>query len=548
MLGKKKIQAASQNRGKVMKMPAGKRSGEVSKRPESGRRLAVGRLLPDAQTACEAKLPYAALRIKGGYISASRNKSLSRVTAFFFGITLIYIIQSLITFAFKPHTIIEQITSGSVMSPVDLTGVIIRDERVYRSTAAGSVRFNIAENERVKKGTVLCSIQDSDEVNRINEELIEVNEELFRIQAMCADTADLNGSGRRINLLIKNTLDDWAFRKKLNDFSSLYTLMDNLSANIELRNQTILSGSSDALSEQLYKRQLYKEELTKHMTLIASEESGVFSSLLDNYEETYTPNIMAKLSKGQTILKNNHDKPVSLKTVEPETPLFKVIHSNIWYIATYISNDIIEGWKENDAKIIHVNTYSDLPVTVERIVAQDSESYVLFKCTRYLEEYLHLRQLHFRVSGDINEGLKIPQSAVAMKTLIIIPRDYATIEDAQIKRATLVKSGSEKLTLNYTAIDDDYVYMDPDNNSSLLGIEILNPSDEQSTFQLIETAEVMGVYRVNNGIADFRKVIIGDIPQSLGYYILEPGLNKGLQEKDSIVYNAAEVKDGQIIF
>ena len=75
-----------------------------------------------------------------------------------------------------------------------------------------------------------------------------------------------------------------------------------------------------------------------------------------------------------------------------------------------------------------------------------------------------------------------------------------------------------------------------------------NPSDPQSTYQLIETAEVMGVYRVNNGIADFRKVIIGDVPHTLGYYILEPGLNKGLQEKDSIVYDASEVTDGQIIF
>ena len=531
MRAREKKQAALQNRGKVMKMPEGKKAGGISVKKPASPAAVVNRSY-----------------LKGRQISVSRNKSLSRVTAVFFIIILVYIIQSLLAFVFKPHTKIEQITSGSIVSPVDLTGVIIRDERVYRSAETGSVRFNIAENERVKKGTVICSIQDSEEVDRINEELIEVNEELFRIHAMRADPADQNGSERRINLLIKNLLDDWAYKTNTNDFSALYSLKDNLSANVELRNQAILSNNSDALREQLNKRQLYQEELTRHMTLITTEESGVFSSLLDNYEETYTPNIISKLSKEQTILKNNPEKQLSLKITEPETPLFKVIHSNIWYIATYIPNDIIEGWEENDAKTIHVNTYDDMPVTVERIASGDGESYVLFKCTRYLEEYLHLRQLRFRVSGDIHEGLKIPQSALVTKTLITIPRGYASIEDDQIKRATLIKSGGDKLTLNYTAIDDDFVYFDPVSNTALPGIEIQNPADGQTAIQLNETTEITGVYRVNNGIADFRKVILGDIPQTLGYYILEPSLNKGLQEKDSIVYDAAEVTDGQIIF
>ena len=531
------------------KKPVSKnKTGKVMKMPE-GRSAKPGKASPGKPVSRKKPNRAKHINLKESRVTASRNKSLSRVTVVFFGFVLIYILQSLITFAFKPRTVIERIVPGSVTSPVDLTGIIIRDEVVYSSSASGSVRFNVAENERIKKGEIVCYIQDSDEVSRINEELMDVNEELLKMQANRVDIADFNSDERRLNLLMKNMLDNWAGKMKTGDFSSLYSLKDSLSVNVELRNRSILSDNSNTLSKQLTRRQMYEEELSRHMTLITSEDSGIVSRQLDGYEETYTLNIMAKLPKELIMIKNSPDKHPALKSAEPDTPLFKVIRSNNWYVASYIPNDIIEGWQEKDNKVISVDTYAGLPVTVERITAEEgNESYVLFKCTRYLEEYLDSRQLRFRVSGDKNEGLKIPRSAVATKTLIPVPREFVSIDDDQLKTATFIKSGSEKIKLTYTAIDDEMIYMDPANIEVTLGKEIQDPANAEKKFHLNGLTEIMGVYRVNYGTADFRKVVINDAPQAAGYYILDPGLNKGLQEKDSIVQDASSVTEGDIIW
>ena len=530
MHSKGKKTSRSTKQAKILKMPAGRK-------PTTNKAVRKKATVPTKQGVKFSN-------IKDRRLALARNRSLSRVTAMFFGFVLVYILRGLFAFAFTPQTAIERIVPGSITSPVELTGVIIRDEKIYRSPVSGSVRFNVTENQRVSRGMVICSIQDSDEVARIFEDLIEVNEELLRVQAMRTNFTEMSSSERTVNDIIKNMLDNWVADMNNNDFSSVYTLKDSLIANVDLRNQIILSESSEALREQLNKRQMYQEELNKHMTMIMAEESGIVSTLLDGYEETFTPSVRAMLPREQLLLDSDPRKTRTVQFAEEDTPLFKVIRSNTWYIAAYIPNDIIEGWEENDQKIIQDSNFN-LPVTVERIVEEEYESYVLFRSTRYLEDYINRRSINFRVSGDINEGLKIPQLAVTSKTLTAIPREFVSIEDDQMKRAALVRADGETLRLHYTAVDEEMVYVEPD---FVMGMEFQNPSDEEQRILLTETVEIMGVFRVNHGVADFRRIVINDGLQTYGYYVLDPALNRGLQERDSIVSDAETVTEGELIF
>jgi len=530
MHSKGKKTSRSTKQAKILKMPS--------------RKKPAARKVAKRKTSTPAKQNVKVSSLKDRRLALSRNKSLSRVTAMFFGFVLVYILRGLFAFAFTPQIEIERIVPGSITSPVELTGVIIRDEKVYRSPESGSVRFNVTENQRISRGTVVCSIQDSDEVARISEELIEVNEELLSVQAMRTNFTEMSSSERKINDLIKNMLDNWVADMNNNDFSSIYTIKDSLIANVDLRNQIILSESSEALRVQLNKRQMYQEELNRHMTLIMAEESGIVSTLLDGYEEVFTPSVRAMLPREQIVFDYDPRKTRTVTFAEEDTPLFKVVRSNTWYIAAYIPNDIIEGWEENDQKIIQDSNFN-LPVTVERIVHEDYESYVLFRSTRYLEDYISRRSINFRVSGDINEGLKIPQLAVTTKTLTAVPREFVSIEDDQMKRAALIRADGETIRLHYIAIDEEMVYMEPD---FVMGMEFQNPSDEHQRILLTETIEIMGVFRVNNGVADFRRIVINDGLQTYGFYVLDPALNRGLQERDSIVSNAETVTEGELIF
>jgi len=536
MLSKDKTVHGIKQTGKVMKIKA--------EMPRDKHAVIKAKRAAPKKTAADKRAGLKERRVTEG-----RNKTLARVTVIFFAFVFIFILQGIISFAVKPHIAIDRITLGSVTSPTELTGVIIRDEKVYKSTAAGSIRFDVAENARVKKDELVCDVENTDEVNRINAQLAGVNEELLKVQALRTDNNDVNVNEQRINLLMKNMLDDWPGRMNSSDFSLMYSLKDSLSTNVDLRNQIILSDSPDALTDQEAQRQSYQDELNSNMTLFKSDETGVVSTLIDGYEDTYTLSVTAMLQKEQTVQKGGAPKLLTAQTAEEGTPLFKIIHSNTWYIAAYLPNDLVKDWKADDPKVLYIGgASSGLPAAVDHITEKGGESYVLFKCTRFMEDYLTSRYIHFKAGNDASEGYKIPISSVATKTLLCIPREYVSIDDDQLKTANVTGANGGIINFNYMAIDDNTVYVDPSSGNITSGLEIQSPADAQATFKLSETADITGVYRVNNGAADFRKVVLDTATQNEGYYVLNPDSNKNLQENDSIVHDASKVNEGDIIY
>jgi len=480
--------------------------------------------------------------------AASKNKALTRVVLIFFGFVLVYILQSIIMFAVKPHIAIDRIEPGGVTSPVDLSGVIIRDEQVYKSPGAGTVRFDVAENARVKKDETVCDVENADEVARINAEMADVNTELLNVQALRSDNTGTDENEQRVNLLIKNMLDDWPGRMQKSDFSLVYSLKGSLTANVDVRNRIIIGNGAGALKDQADELQMYQDQLDRYMTPIKSEDSGIVSIQLDGYEDTYTPGITAMMQKEQTAQKGGAAKPFTDRAVQEGTPVFKIIKSNTWYIASYLPNELVKGWNPGDSKVLYIGSAPGLPVSVDHLTQKGGESYVLFTCTRFMENFMASRFINFKIGADNNQGLKIAQPAVISKTLLCIPREYVSIDSDQLKTAKVTETNGDKLNISYVAIDDGMVYADPDKSVIKPGMELQSLTDAQNKFTLSETANITGVYRVNNGAADFRKIILDTSTLKDGFYILDPVSNKNLQENDSIVHDASKVNEGDIIF
>jgi hypothetical protein len=452
----------------------------------------------------------------------------------------------------RPRIAIERISSSIESAPAEYTGLVIRDEIVYKSTAAGQVNFSVAENEHVHKGIQVCSIYDAQEVSRIENELLSVNEQLLKLQEMRDGLNDLDGNISRINTQMRAKVNNQLGQAMSNNFSWLRSLKTGLETSVELRNEILLSDNTGVLSAEASKREMYESELSRHKTVIAANESGIVSTVLDGYEESYTFSLMDKLSKEQTTINVEHILPV--KQAATEQPLFKVVNSYIWYIAAYLPNEQLTDWKAGDEVILATAPYNSsdsLPAVIEKIDTIEKESYVLFRCTKYLEKYLGARSIQFRLESSPNTGFRIPFSAVVKKQVLRIPKIYIKTQENGNSGVLYLSGGAEQV-VKAVKFEEFAVCVEPIDGIVQVGTEIRKPDEfvgeEPVSIKIAESISIEGIYRVNRGIAEFRPITIEEQQGKTDYFFINPSLNRTIQEMDSYVLDASKVEENQIIY
>ncbi|MDR1538813.1 MAG: hypothetical protein LBU32_12610 [Clostridiales bacterium] len=478
-------------------------------------------------------------RRSGSYRAASGNRSLSWVSALFFTFVLVYIVQFIVAFAMKKTIKQERVQYGTLDVPKVISGIIIREESVYKSPASGTVTYLAANNERVKKGSAVCVIEDSEDVHlqeRADENLLKLQEKIRQ--------SGFTSEQQKINLQLKNLIDSQVINFISSDMEKAYSLKDALLQNINIRNNMFLESSgSYSLDGQMLGGQ---SQPSQGAVRIEAVESGLLSNILDGYEERMTPETMGSLALQDVLAKVDYGKLSYSKEVAPDQSIFKIVTSNEWHIAAYAPNELVQGLEVGEQKTIYLNKndiYEPMPVTIENIVPGDGESFILYKSTRGIIDYMDARTIEFKTVDGVRTGYKIPASSITEKTLIRIPKNFVVEGELDY----IQKEGEkEKLEIFPVYSDEGAFYAPPVANRLAIGDALVNESGE--SVKLLETAKVSGVYRTNYGTAEFRRVILDGISQNSGYYILDPAVNKTIQAYDLIVYDASSVEEEQIIY
>ena len=139
-------------------------------------------------------------------------------------------------------------------------------------------------------------------------------------------------------------------------------------------------------------------------------------------------------------------------------------------------------------------------------------------------------------------GLKVPNSSITKGQFFIVPKEFV-FEGPNGRRGVLLEvytENNEKSVqfvpaVPYSETEDSY-YLD---DSVLRAGEIIDRPNSSDQYTLGEQDELTGVYYINKGYPDFRKVEI--LSQNEEYAIVEPNSMYGLQEYDYIVLYADSV-------
>lgn len=298
---------------------------------------------------------------------------------------------------------------------VSLSGYVVREELVLEG-GDGLLRLQRTEGERVSAGgTVAVVYADQASLDRQTElDTLEARLEQLEFAQEAAEGAEV--ALKLDNQIIQSILD---LRGSLaaDRLDKAETYGDTLRSLVLKRDYTYsetedLSGQITELKSQISSLRTQAAASTRRIT---APEAGLYSAVVDGYEQVLTPEILETLT------------PLSLTAVQADESLQssevgKLILGDDWYYAAVVSQANAETLSEARSMYLRFSkgVEQDLPVKVFHVSeAENGQVVVVLRGNTYLPELTLLRQQSAEVILGSLEGIRVPREALrAEKTSV----------------------------------------------------------------------------------------------------------------------------------
>ncbi len=484
-------------------------------------------------------------------VSMKRNSVALPIFIFFILLCFIYIIGSSVNFLTKKIVSYDVLSYGTIDTPKSANAIIVRSEKVYTTDKDGVISYEVSDNEKVKKGSIVCSIKDEAIVEQMQETLDDINEQIMKIQSERKDISVYSEDIKKYNSQIKEIIDENALDYAYMKLGNIYELENNIQTQLDTRNQYLLTENSDALSDLVAQRKEQESKLNENISNITVDESGIVSYYIDGLEEELTPENMTSITKD--MINDTVKAESSFKSsVKADSPVFKLVTSNTWYIVTYIKSDYIDGWEKGDTRSLYIKDSNGkehkLDAYIEEMSSDtdSSEKFVIFKLTRDMLDFINTRNITIETEGS-EMGYKIPNDAIVEETLMKIPTAYVDADGYVLK----VENGTTKkvaVSISGTDPDDSNYCYTPVQLGVINVGDTIKSQDSDETFVISDVLNTKGIYVINTGIAEFKTINLTNSVSNSTHTILDPSYNTNIYIYDRIMTDPRDVEKQQMVY
>ena len=482
------------------------------------------------------------------------NYSVSVVSVMFFSFILVYLAWSAIQF-FQPSVTTEVVRMDILEVQLFTPAIIIRDERVYTADIGGSVISFVRDFERVREGDLVVSIGDIDAVDAIQAARREIEDHAMEIHGRRFHTpAEVEID--RINTALRGLMDSGMPDFSQLNMSELYLLNERLVEQTELRNQTIINSIRPVMQD--IDRELTHAEQVEdlHMHNIFASQGGIFSPFIDGIEEILTPFLVRYLSRADTLYVVDHAAITPAREVEEGDKVFKIV-GNTWYVAAYLPLSEVEGFAVGQNRTIFLESeetgrFEPINMRVHHFDEYLTDAFVVFRSTRNVDRFLNQRNVNVRTTDNVQNGLRIPISAIATRNMVRVPLTHLHgVEDNHFVQRFVGEGLTERVNVFVNNLTEYYAYVL--NEGMIISVgDALAPFDLDYASYIVWDTNIIivrGVFRANLGVAEFRQIFLEEeIPDTgVGHVILNPARNRGLLQFDTIVTDATAVREGDLV-
>ena len=482
-----------------------------------------------------------------------RKKSPHRgVILLLFFVLTIYLVGYLFIFLTRPSISVETVTYGVIDTPIQLDGLVIREEYVAKSKREGQVDFFYGENERVKKDSVVCNVKDAETSQVLEGQIAKIDKDILKVQKSRVDISPFKDDIVRVENNILQSVEGFSAKLMGKDFSAIYTLRSGVDASIKQRNEIWMAENVDSLSQLSAEKIKYEEQLSQSKTSVKADKSGILSLIVDGQEEVLTPGNLSNITKEQLKMKSEFQYLSKATGVKAEDAVFKIVTDNKWYLVAYVPLEIASDWGVGASKKLSATlkeTEEIFTGVITELDIGEKEAKVIFSVTENVIDVIDVRHLEFRLESDGVKGIKVPNTALVEKTLLKLPIDCITENMGETGALKVSGKNTQFIQLNIAKYDyeEGFVYTMQEIDGMRVGDVILKGAEKDAIeYTVSEVSTNQGVYTANSSIATF--VIVDVIGENKEVSIVRSGnSNYELRVYDTIISDAKNITEGQKI-
>lgn len=434
---------------------------------------------------------------------------------------IIYILILLLTYTNKEHITIYEVNNAKIADDAAWEGVIIRNEKIFKTKQAGYINYYNPAGNRIGVGDILYTIDSS---GNISDLLADID----------SSTAPSSEEITNMRSLISSFQDHFDF----SNYSEVYDYhYDIENAVFEQSKGNLYSDLEKALQRSGQNNAFHK---------ISAKQSGIISYTLDGMENLKDSNVNLDTFNQKGTLKKSQLREKA--TVKINSPVYKLVTDEKWSLVIPINQNYYEKLK--DKTIIKVTIKKD-SISFNaglRLELRPDGPYAILSTDRFMERYINDRFLDIEFNLNSASGLKIPNSSILEKEFFLVDAKYfAAGGDGGngFYKLDYKEDGTKNFTFvpvtNQILIKGKY-YVSKD---ILNAGDILVNQQTQENITVNSVGKLYGVYRVNEGFCKFIRV--EKIYENSEYTIISDETTNGLSLYDHIVVDPKLLNENDFI-
>lgn len=327
---------------------------------------------------------------------------------------------------FQPFTTIS--TYPYTLDDVtEVTGYVVREER---ELAGSSDIMDVvpAEGEKVAKGETIAYIyQDSEALDR-KREVANLTMELEQYEYALSGTGT-GWDNTRLDQAISEAAVQLKVSTEKGDLTGLEEQSKLLKSLIIRREFTYNGGTEEVqrlIADTRTKLTAIQSNSYLDTTLVRTNQSGYFSSLVDGYETQWTPTHVRGLTPSK------FDALVDYQPAEVEDVIGKLVTDDTWRFACVVDQGVAQ--RMNIGGTVTVRFSRDWSGTVamkveEMSTANEGRVAVVLSSDRYIGQVTLLRKQTVEFVFDSTAGVRVPK--MALRSVILNEFDPETQVETQ---------------------------------------------------------------------------------------------------------------------
>ncbi len=313
--------------------------------------------------------------------------------------------------------------SGFLEQSVTSDAIVIRQETVFCAPSSGKLLLTAGEGERVRAGTPVIEVQNTQATRALDEQVREVDEKLAEFDRNQSQRfATLETSIKEVDGSIANTLREARAAMLSGEGSKVLSLDRVFLESMQKRYEVACDlGRLDvARNEIVGERQKLADLAKKASNRVDAPGPGIVSFLLDGLETQWSPLSTGGITARSVFVAD--PKVAETKTatdVRAGQPAFRIVSLDQGAIAVAIpAKDMVDILAQQSVRVRSPSLSKDeLRGKVQSMTDPGGDGFgvVVVSISPLPEEALNARKVRVDLIKQRNEGVKVPEQCLLKK-------------------------------------------------------------------------------------------------------------------------------------